>query len=115
MVSTAIVDMMAHWVAKKVSTENVDAQVTVVGLEFWNELEKAKNRTYYSSSPSPRFLNKLEQTLRSENRRLVFPVFLAKEKHFIAMQVCCKENTIVSGKSTHLHHLKKQRLNQTCR
>ncbi|THH18184.1 hypothetical protein EW146_g2755 [Bondarzewia mesenterica] len=103
MISTGVVDLMVHWISEKVrASDEVRGRYVVVGLEFWTELDKAHNHGYFTSSPIPRFLERLEKKLRTREKTLLFPVFLSKHKHFIVMEVDFMKAAIACGNS--LHH-----------
>ncbi|THH16946.1 hypothetical protein EW146_g3772 [Bondarzewia mesenterica] len=103
MISTGVVDLMVHWISEKArASDEVRGRYVVVGLKFWTELDKAHNHGYFTSSPIPRFLERLEKKLRTGEKTLLFSVFLSKHKHFIAMEVDFMKAAIACGDS--LHH-----------
>ncbi|THH05194.1 hypothetical protein EW146_g9969 [Bondarzewia mesenterica] len=98
MISTSIMDMMMKWIAERIRTNGgLSERYEVVGLEFWNEIEKATRPDYFSMTASRRFLHKLENELRAKGKILFFPVFLPEKKHFVIMKADHQKRMLAYG------------------
>ncbi|PSR70772.1 hypothetical protein PHLCEN_2v13350, partial [Hermanssonia centrifuga] len=97
------IDIMLQLVERRVLLQpKVSATVTIGKLAFINQILKANNPAFYDK-PSPPFLTKLEDNLKTKvYRRLYFVVFLAIEAHWIAFEIDFSLQTISYGDSLSL-------------
>jgi hypothetical protein len=84
------------------SDEATDEFLTIENLQFIHEIEKANEYSYWDS-PSPSFLRRLEErALHNKLTAMVFPVYVAKVKHWLAFRIDFENEELAYGTQFHL-------------
>ena len=98
MMATDHMNMMFSYLSDHAECdEATDAFIVINNLHFMHEIEKAKTSRHWDS-PSPSFLRCLEEWILDKKvLAMVFPVFLADMKHWLAFWINFENKEIAYG------------------
>lgn len=99
---TTQIDMMFSDLSDRIELdESVESYVRIETSRFWRELDKAKSSKDFNT-PSRSFLGRLEDRLQNgEIVYLLFPVYLAPEKHWLTFKLDFESHQLSYGNFPH--------------